>query len=199
METLQALEGLKIVQKKEWGEIITGFETKNKYSIMTPQGQEVYIAAEVRGSFLARQWLRNWRPFTIHIMKPDGSHVFRLEAPFRWLFRVITVFDSSGKRLGLVVRRWAFLRRIYTVQDVAGQEIFRLFGPIFHPWTFRIQVQGREVGKIVKRWSGLKELYSDADNFEVSFPKESQAEQKAVLLGAVFLIDFMHFESKQRY
>ena len=41
----------------------------------------------------------------------------------------------------------------------------------------------------------LKESLSDADNFALSFPAELQPQHKSVLLGAVFLIDFVHFES----
>ena len=39
MEKLLALNGLVISQKKEWGEIITGFETKNKYEIFESQNR----------------------------------------------------------------------------------------------------------------------------------------------------------------
>jgi len=44
MEKLLALNGLVISQKKEWGEIVTGFETKNKYAIFDTAGNELYIA-----------------------------------------------------------------------------------------------------------------------------------------------------------
>lgn len=52
-------------------------------------------------------------------------------------------------------------------------------------------------GKITKKWSGLlKEGFTDADNFGVTFPNDWPNEQKALFLGAVFLIDFVHFEDK---
>ena len=83
--------------------------------------------------------------------------------------------------------------------DNSGQEIFKLFGPILHPWTFNILKDGNEIGKITKKWSGLgKEAFTDADNFGVTFPIDLPLEQKSILLGAVFLIDFVHFEDKQR-
>ena len=40
-----------------------------------------------------------------------------------------------------------------------------------------------------------KESFTDADNFGITFPKGIDLSQKAVLLGAVFLIDFVHFEN----
>ena len=33
MERLSSISGLVVSQQKEWGEILTGFETKNKYAI----------------------------------------------------------------------------------------------------------------------------------------------------------------------
>ncbi len=51
--------------------------------------------------------------------------------------------------------------------------------------------------KRTKKWSGLmKEGFSDADNFCVTFPQEWDIELKALFLGAVFFIDFVHFENK---
>ena len=41
----------------------------------------------------------------------------------------------------------------------------------------------------------LREAMSDADNFGCSFPTSATPADKAVLLAAVFLIDFMFFES----
>jgi len=82
------------------------------------------------------------------------------------------------------------------ILDRNGNEIFELFGPLLHPWTFQIKKGGLELGKITKKWSGLvKESFTDADNFGITFPEGIDLSQKAVLLGAVFLIDFIHFEN----
>ncbi|MBU2530993.1 MAG: scramblase, partial [Elusimicrobia bacterium] len=52
-----------------------------------------------------------------------------------------------------------------------------------------------EVGKIIKKWSGLgKEAFTDADNFNITFPQGIDVKQKAILLGALFLIDLLYFE-----
>ena len=42
----------------------------------------------------------------------------------------------------------------------------------------------------------MKEGFTDADHFGVMFPAEWDVELKARFLGAVFLIDFVHFENK---
>jgi len=198
MEQLQALDSLAVKQKKEMGEILTGFETKNRYSVINPMGSELYFAEEVGGSFLTRTFLKAARPFTIELNGSSGGQtVLTLKRPFRWFFYELSVYGSGGNLLGSIKRQFDLLRRVYSVMDANGQEMFQLFGPILHPWTFRIMKQGEEIGKITKKWSGmLKESFTDADNFGVMFPAGIDVNQKAVLLGAVFLIDFAHFENK---
>ena len=43
----------------------------------------------------------------------------------------------------------------------------------------------------------LKEAFTDADNFGVIYQAGIDVQSKALLLGAVFLIDFVHFETKK--
>ena len=115
---------------------------------------------------------------------------------FASFFHELDIFDSRGQLLGTLQRRFALLRRIYSVLDSSGRELFQLFGPILHPWTFEIKNGDNEYGKITKKWSGLLiEGFTDADNFGVSFPAEWDKNVKALFLGAVFLIDFVHFEN----
>ncbi|RKY14346.1 MAG: scramblase [Planctomycetota bacterium] len=197
MEALTQTDGLVVQQKKEWGEILTGFETKNKYAIYNTAGDSLYYAAEVGGNILLRLFLKAWRPFEIAVVKPDNQIALHLKSPFRFYFREIAVHDASGQLLGSIQRRFSILRRKYTVYDSQGQEICELFGPILHPWTFEIRENGEIFGKITKKWSGLlKEGFTDADNFGVTFPVDWPKEIKAILFGGVFLIDFVHFENK---
>jgi len=201
MEELAGSSSLTVRQVKEWGEIFTGFEGRNRYAVLAPSGELIFAAGEEGGSLLARWFLKAWRPFTLQVLAcKDRSSVLRIQSPFRFYFREVSVYDADGRLLGVVKRRFALLRRIYSVQDASGRECCRLFGPILHPWTFEIR-DGRGVhGKITKKWSGLlKEGFTDADDFGVLFPAEWDPEIKAVLLGAVFLIDFVHFEDKGKH
>ena len=43
----------------------------------------------------------------------------------------------------------------------------------------------------------LQEGLTDADNFGVTFDRALGADQKALLLATVFLIDFMYFEDNE--
>ena len=197
MERLSSMSSLVVSQQKEWGEILTGFETKNKYAISDASGARLYLAAEEAGSLLLRWFLKALRPFTVAVLTEDGQVVLRVVRPFRFYFHRAEVVDSQGQSLGVIERRFSVLRRVYSVFDHSGEEVFQLFGPILHPWTFKITHDGVEYGKITKKWTGLlKEGFTDADNFGVMFPAEWDVELKALFLGAVFLIDFVHFENK---
>jgi len=197
VDRLSSINGLVVSQQKEWGEILTGFETKNRYAILDGTGSGLYLAAEEAGSTLLRWFLKALRPFTIAILTEDGQVVLRVKRPFRFYFHRAEIIDSQGQSLGVIERRFSILRRIYSVFNSSGKEVYQLFGPILHPWTFQIRNNGVEYGKITKKWSGLlKEGFTDADNFGVMFPAEWDVKLKALFLGAVFLIDFVHFENK---
>jgi len=197
MERLSSISGLVVNQQKEWGEILTGFETKNRYTISDVSGNKLYLAVEEAGSMLLRWFLKALRPFTIAVLTEDGQVALRVMRPFRFYFHRAEVVDSRGQSLGVIERRFSILRRIYSVLNSSGEEVFQMFGPILHPWTFQIRDGEVEYGKITKKWSGLlKEGITDADNFGVMFPAEWDVKLKALFLGAVFLIDFVHFENK---
>ncbi|KPJ99075.1 MAG: scramblase [Nitrospira bacterium SG8_35_4] len=197
MENLQSINALIVRQRKEWGEILTGFEQKNKYVVMDGSGRELYAAVEEGGSLLLRWFLKALRPFEINVYTFDSRPVLKLKRPFRFYFHELEITDPHGRKLGTIQRRFSVLRRIYSVLDNTGKEMFKLFGPILHPWTFEIRKNESEYGKITKKWSGLfREGFSDADNFGVSFPSTWDVSVKSLFLGAVFLIDFVHFENR---
>jgi uncharacterized protein YxjI len=197
VEKMSSISSLVVRQQKEWGEILTGFETKNRYDVSDVSGSRLYIAAEEAGSTLLRLFLKALRPFTITVLTEDGQVVLRVMRPFRFYFHRAEVVDANGQSLGVIEKRFSVLRRIYSVLDRSGEEVFQLFGPILHPWTFQIVNKGVEYGKITKKWSGLlKEGMTDADNFALMFPAEWDVKLKALFLGALFLIDFVHFENK---
>ncbi len=197
MDRMTGISTLVVSQKKEWGEILSGFETKNKYTVSDENGRQLYLAAEEGGSLMLQLFLRALRPFTISVLTEDGRDVLKVKRPFRFYFHRAEIIDAQGEFLGTIEKRFSLLRRIYSVYDQKGEEVFQLFGPILHPWTFHIKKDGQEQGKITKKWSGLlKEGYTDADNFGVIFPAEWDNKLKGLFLGAVFLIDFVHFENK---
>lgn len=171
-------------------------EHENSYSVVDSIGRELFFAQEeYEHGWLFKSFLNASRPFTITVTPNGLRHGITVSRPFRFYFHEADVALSDGRPLGKIKKRFSVLRRVYSVMDRTGQERFRLTGPLFRPWTFHISYGGRRIGAIRKNWSGLlKEALTQADDFTVEFPKRLSVAHKLVLMGAVFLIDFVHFE-----
>ena len=198
MSLLAGADELLVRQLVERLEMFTGIETVNRYQVMDPQGDILFHAEEESGGvggFLTRNLLKAMRPFTIRLAPSEGVPALTLKSPFRFFFHEVEILDADGRTLGSVRREFSVFSRRYTVTCRSNPRSYTLHGPAWHPWTFKIMDHDRECGRIAKCWSGLaKELFSDADHFGISFPASIDGDFKAVFLGAVFLIDFVHFE-----
>lgn len=192
-----------VQQKKEWGEILVGFESRNKFELRDEEGRPIGLAAEEGGGFgamLGRQFLGHCRKATIHIYDNQGTPLGRGEKPFRWFFQRMEVFEGD-RRLGAVERRFTWLSRRLVVENAAGEEVMEIVGPmlLLGRGTFRLMFQGQEVGRIKKQWGGLlREAFSDADTFGVECEPTVPVELRKILLVATFLIDFTYFENNNR-
>ena len=123
MEKIESVDTLVIRQRKEWSEILTGFEARNRYEIMDPSGQMLYMAAELEGSFWTRIFLKAIRPFTMYIMEPGGGRALVLDRPFRFYFHRLEILGPNMKPLGTIPRRFSILRRKYSVLDDLGMSL----------------------------------------------------------------------------
>lgn len=194
MQQLESIDALAIRQLKEWGEILSGWEMTNRYEVMDANGVKLFDAGEQRGSPFARQFLGSKRPFSLVVLK-SGSPVLHVHRQFRFFRETVNILDGGGFQLGSIEKTLNPVQRNYHIRNREGREVCELHGPLTKPWTFFIMQNGNETGVITKRWGGIgREAFTDADAFGVRFPREASPEVKALLLGAVFLIDFVHFE-----
>ncbi|RKH63000.1 phospholipid scramblase-related protein [Corallococcus aberystwythensis] len=191
---------LRVRQVKEWGEILTGFEGRNRYEVVGDDGRPLFFAGEVGsglGLFLLRGFLKAKRPFTMELKSERGETLLRLRRPWRFWLSRMEVEDGEGRHLGAIQQRFRFFTRAYDVLGPRDEELAHLSGPFFRPWTFNVEQQGREVGTIAKRWSGFgKEMFTDADNFGVRFDGLHDPHVRTLVVAATFLIDFVHFENR---
>lgn len=189
-----------IHQTKEWGEILLGFESKNRFELRDEAGSRLGYAAE-EASGIGQWFLRNLfgrcRRATVHVYDAAGARAGRGEKAFRWFFHRMEVFDGE-QRLGAVQRKWSWFHRVFAIENTAGEEVMELRSPFFHPWTFTLTFQGHEAGVIRKKWGGLlKEMFTDADVFGVEMGAQIPVEVRKLLLVATFLVDFTCFENNQ--
>ena len=190
-------------QTKEWGEIVVGFESRNKFELRDEEGEKIGLAAEEGGGFgamLGRQFFGHCRKATVHIYDNSGQQLGRGEKPFRWFFQRMEVFEGE-QRLGAVERKFSWLKRRLVVENAAGKPVMEIVGPILllGRGTFKLMFQDQEVGRISKKWGGLlREAFTDADIFGVECEPTVPAELRKILLVATFLIDFTYFENNNR-
>jgi uncharacterized protein YxjI len=190
---------LLVKQAKEWGEILLGYEARNRFEILDDRGARVGYAAEQAGglgTMLLRNLLGRCRKATVHIYDESGREVGRGEKPFRFYFHRMEVHDG-GRLVGVIQRRFSILHRLFTIQDAEGKELLSIKSPFLRIWTFKLLIDETEVGRISKKWGGaLKEIFTDADLFGVEFSHPSlPMDLRKILLVAVFLIDFTCFEN----
>jgi uncharacterized protein YxjI len=190
---------LTVRQRKRWLELLLNFELKNSYDVYDDNQMPVFRVREQGNGFvslLKRVFLGPLRPFGALVTDlGTDAPVMAVRRRFRFFFHRLEVAGADGQPLGAIQRRWAWLRRLYVVEDAEGNVVADIFGPILRPWTFEVRIDGQPRALIRKRWSGLlKEAFTDADNFGVDIGALDSPRLKALVFAATVLIDVVHFE-----
>lgn len=195
MVDLTQYQELVVRQEVEHMEVFTGFETANRYSVMTPDGDPLLYAYEESG-WLGRQFLRKHRPLTLHVIDSDSQPVMTASRSFFWFLSHLHVRDGADRPLGSLQRRFALLKRLFTLEDSAGRPSAEVQGRLLRPNTFMVHRQGAEVARITKQWSGvMREAFSDADTFRVQQnTQDLDQDFSLLLLATAFAIDMDFFE-----
>lgn len=191
-----------IKQHKEWLEIFTGFETKNKYIITDEHNNSLgYIIEEGKGfiHFIKRIFLKSHRPLKINITNPSGEKILFIGRPFFWFFSDLFI-EFNGIKYGSLHRRFAILSKRYDLYDSDGNIFAKIKSPIWRLWQFPIyNTLENKIAVISKKWQGLlKEAFTDADAFLIQIDDQSLTlEQKVVIFCSGISIDFDFFENNQ--
>src|SRR5262245_25067182 len=122
-DLFEGADTVSVSQSKEWLEIFTGFEQRNRFSVDFG-GKSGALHAVEEGSGWHRFFLGSMRPYTLAILQRDGKVVLRLHAPFRIIHREIFVSTADGKLLGRVRKRFTFPHTRY---DVFGEHDKHLY------------------------------------------------------------------------
>ncbi|KAH8380515.1 hypothetical protein KR009_011175, partial [Drosophila setifemur] len=202
LEYLTALDQLLVSQKIEKLELLTGFETKNRFKVKNSLGQNVYFAYE-ESDCCTRNMLGRSRPFEMKILDNFQNEVLHLNRPFRCdvlccfpsCMNAVEVSAPPGQVIGTVEQVCTFLRPKFNIKNSFGDTVLHIEGPLcpckcFSDTNFKVlSANNEEIGKISKQWSGLgRELFTDADYFSVTFPLNLDVRMKALIFAALFLI-----------
>eukprot|EP01105_Mastigella_eilhardi_P026062 TRINITY_DN733_c0_g1_i3.p1 TRINITY_DN733_c0_g1~~TRINITY_DN733_c0_g1_i3.p1 ORF type:complete len:245 (-),score=65.97 TRINITY_DN733_c0_g1_i3:715-1398(-) len=196
-------------RRKGWLiELCLGCEIENEYKIFNPSGadpgSQIMVARE-QSSCLWRQCCGSRRQFSMRIETLEGREICHYLRPFRCGYPccdpcryAIDCFMPDNKYVGSAKQVCSFCVPVFELVDDNGHERYRVIGNCcgFCNYTLHVHApDGSIVGRIMKKWSGAtKEFFTDADNFVVEFPKTATVADRVVLVGALFLIDFLFFE-----
>ena len=190
-----------IKQRKELLELI-GFETRNKYEILTPNGLSLGFAAEQQKGFLGallRQVVGHWRSFAIHVYDSNRQEQFVANHPFRFYFQRLEVSDMQSNHFGYLERQFSIFTKKFLVHDETARLSSEMSSGLFKIWTFPFKRNGKEIAKISKKWGGaMTELFMDSDTFLLEYLDPSLTpKEKIVLLCSAIFIDLLYFENNQ--
>jgi uncharacterized protein YxjI len=192
-----------IRQKKEWTEILVGFETKNQYQILDSEKNELGTISEVSsgiGGFLKRNFFGSHRSLDIRVHDSDGSSVLRLARSFFFFFSSLEVLAEGGAKLGTVERRFGLIYKKYDLHDEHGRCFAEIRSPLWRLWTFPARhMSGVGKAEISKKWGGaMREIFADADTFRVAVESGNwSATERWILFAAAISVDFDFFENNQ--
>lgn len=217
LEYLTQIDQILVKQQVELLEVFTSWQGRNSYRLLNSVGQQVYFAKE-ESNVCERQIFGTNRSFAMHIIDNIGTEVMTVYKDFRCIShrwcaccegcaQRLTIEAPPGHVVGYVKQRVSFCSPYYTILDSGENEIFNIVGPCHigivgglpcnQDFTIYSATDEQTVmGTIQKQWGNLlKEVFTTADDFGVSFPMDLDVRMKAVIIGATFLIDFMHFEA----
>jgi uncharacterized protein YxjI len=200
-----------VKQKVELLEALIGWETGNKYTVMDQAGNKIFYVGE-ESNLCGRQLCNARRPFTLTVKDVAGQNVLVMDRKLDCSCCCglvcpdsIQVSTPSGQLLGTVEEEFSILYPTFNIKDASGNRVLQVQGP-WCPMSFGscggavvfrlLNNSGASVGTISKEWSGfIRELLTDSDSFSISFPYDLDPSIKAVLLAALFLIDYEYYES----
>ena len=195
MIDLSEHQELVVRQEVEHLEAFTGLETENRYSVSTPDGNQLLYAYE-ESSFLSRMLLKTHRPLSIHVVDNDNEPVLTASRSFFWYLSHLQVRDGSGREVGTLQRRLTVLNRRFELEDSMGTILAEIRGPLLRPNTFMVYKQSEEIGRVTKQWSGIgREVFTDADTFRIQIDTSRTDRDFALLmLASALAIDLDFFE-----
>jgi len=137
LEYLTALDQLLVSQKIEKLELITGFESKNRFKVKNSLGQNVYFAYE-ESDCCTRNMLGRSRPFEMKILDNFQNEVLHLYRPFKCdvlccfpsCMNAVEVSAPPGQVIGSVEQVCTFMRPKFNIKNTFGDIVLQIEGPI---------------------------------------------------------------------
>ncbi|XP_039761217.1 phospholipid scramblase 2-like [Pararge aegeria] len=182
---------------------------KNRFLVRTQENNLIYTIQE-QNSWWVGYFCYGLRPLQLHVRDGTGAEVMRIYRPYACTSRIfpcqlqrIQIFSPPGTRIGCIEQKWTPIRPEYFVKNENGEQVFWIKGPrvtisFFRDIQFHIyRTDGTAVGSTCKRWQGILHAMFFApvsDKFGIAFERDLSVEEKALLLAATLLLDYMYYD-----
>lgn len=171
----------------EFGNLLFGFEQRNKYVLRNPRGEPLgYLLERERSlsQIMLRQVTKLHRPFIVDIFDKDNNYLFKLQRNFSFInSRLYTWNEIDNEKdylVGSSVQKWHPWRRKYelfsTDQNKGTNELIQ-FGMIDSPFlSFDFPVRDEEnkiIASVERNWVGLgREMFTDTGVYIIRFDSQ---------------------------
>ncbi|XP_052216048.1 phospholipid scramblase 3-like [Dreissena polymorpha] len=190
-----------------------GCGTPNTYKIWDTNDEQMFFASEESGC-LCRWACGPARQFSLDVFSTEDDLVLNFHRTacrcdccccldcFLCLQKLYVV-DCLGRTLGAVKQKFSVFSAKFDIVDHDNNVLFKVLGPCCPcrcatELFFQIlnKTGERQLGRIQKKWGGDRtdNVNVDHEYFDVTFPPKLDGVDKALIIGAAFLVNFMYLE-----
>lgn len=189
MEQLKGLDLLSLREKKEYSGIPAGLGFKPLCCLSDASEKEIYYVVSEGGAVPEWSLFKKSHAFTLCLLNGKGERILRFKKHSGLFANKVEVFDANEDLLGSVYQPGGSKPRFRTL-DVGESVSYDIEDFPDDPEAFHIRKGDTMLGKISKRPTRTaEEGIARKDPFGIVFPFAADTSERAVLLGALFLID----------
>ncbi|XP_065303611.2 phospholipid scramblase 3-like isoform X2 [Dermacentor albipictus] len=208
LEYLTKIDHLIVREDVDLCNTIMPSQSPSSYVVTNTMDQIVFKVTE--DFTYAWRSLGTIRPFLMRLYDFRDAEVLRLDRPLRCdcslcfcCLQTMDVRDASDATIGSLRMEYTLIYPKFSVLDSENNAVLLIIGPCCtrsiccEDVEFDIVTMDgvTKIGAITKVWGGTcREACTVADNFTITFPLDLEVKMKAVLLGAVMLLDRIYFE-----
>lgn len=136
LKNLSKIDEIFIYQKIDFFEILTRFESNNKFTIKNSLGEKIFWATE-KNDCCTRNFCGSKRPTEIRIVDITKNCVIKLKRPLRCkvccfpcCLQRMDVFSPPGILIGTIEQKWSIFKPKFLIKNSMGKIVFHIQGPI---------------------------------------------------------------------
>lgn len=150
------------------------------YTLYNRSGQKVFLAVQEQ----------RCRKFDLNIFNVYGNEVIVVKKPWKCCANTVYVWAPPGNFVGSVIQTKPY-KNTFTVENDTGKEILKIKSKGLMRFVYQIMLANENIGTVSNEWR-IAEV-RNVKHFGISFPVNMNVMDKAVLLGACFLIGFLKY------